>query len=226
MSKNNRVVKSIFEIARWAFEYLIVAILFFGLGYYMGVKADMSNSYDVHETYKEDCKEENNMDRISMFMKWADISDDEKMEAINALVNAECYNLGLYDKLNIEISDDMPETKLGSYSDINKKIVINKKYFDESDGLVIMETIIHECYHNYEARMVDTLSKLSSEERSLTIFRSVNRYSAEFNEYNQLKKDFDDYYNLNVEVSARKWSEKRIESYTQKIMDYLNTEER
>lgn len=77
MSKNNRVAKSIFEIARWATEYLIVAILFFGLGYYMGVKADMSNSYAVHEVYKEDCEEENNMDRISMFMKWADISDEK-----------------------------------------------------------------------------------------------------------------------------------------------------
>lgn len=147
----------------------------------------------------------------------------KKMEAINALVNSECYNLGLYDKLNIEIRDDMPETKLGSYSDISKKIVINKKYFDESDGFAIMETIIHECYHNYESRMVDTLNKLSAEERSLTIFRSVTRYSEEFNEYNQLKKDFDEYYNLNVERSAREWADKRMEIYTQKIMAYLNT---
>lgn len=226
MRKKSRIIKSLSEILLWSIEYLIISAIFLGLGFYIGTTTDIKHAYEAHYVYTEECKDDNNMDKISLFMKWSDITDAEKMEAIQALVNAEAYDLGLYEKLNIEICDNMSDTKLGSYIDIDRSIKINKKYFDESDGCVVMDTVIHEAFHNFQCRMVDTLEEISEEERSLTIFNSAVRFSQEFSEYDDLKKDFDKYYDLNVERSAREWATKRVEMYSKKILDYMNSEER
>lgn len=221
MNTKSKIVNSIYKTLKWAAEYLILIVIFFGLGYYLGINADIKHSYSVHQVYTEDCKDDNNLDKICLFMRWADITDTEKMEAIEALVCSECYNLGLYDKLTVEINNDMPDTKISSYKDISRKILINKKYYDESDGYIVMESVIHEIFHNFQCRLVDTLEEISEEERSLTIFNSAVRFSEEFNNYNDLKKDFDRYYDLNVEKTAREWAAKRMENYSKKIVEYI-----
>ena len=224
MRTKSKIVNSILETLKWTTEYLIIIMIFFVLGYYLGIKADITHSYTAYQVYTEDCKDDNNLDKISLFMKWVDITDAEKMEAIEALIRSECYELGLFDKLTIEICNDMSDVKISSYTDISRKILINKKYYDEADGYLIMESLIHEVFHNFQCRLVDTLKDISEEERSLTIFNSAVRFSEEFNNYNDLKKDFDRYYDSNVEKTAREWANKRKKHYLDKIAEYIKIE--
>lgn len=90
---NKKLIKSISEILLWLVEYLVIIAIFFGLGFYFGGKADIKQAYSVHYVYTDECKDDSNMDKISLFMKWNDnLTDSEKMEAIEALDNGEqCY---------------------------------------------------------------------------------------------------------------------------------------
>ena len=56
MNKKMRIIKSTSEILLWLAEYLIIALIFFGLGFYVGVKADIKHAYAVHYVYTEEAR--------------------------------------------------------------------------------------------------------------------------------------------------------------------------
>lgn len=104
------------------------------------------------DAYKENGSNyvENNKDKLLMLNKekYKDLSQEERLEALNYLVQLQMDYLGVDDKITL-YCDNISGQGLAGYANYDdKEIVVDSKIMMNSREQV-MHTILHECYHIY-----------------------------------------------------------------------------
>ncbi len=155
-------------------------------------------------------KQIDDLDIDDEFMKliqtdnYKSLSLQEKTDLLYQLTVYECKNLGIdVPTLSVKKGRD---NLYGSYNDEENDIMINEKYIDDIEQMVI--TISHEVYHSYEYRCIQSFSSNSE----LLWARQVRGWKEEFEEGEKVNtsKDFEDYYTKTIESDARKYAQDRF----------------
>lgn len=150
---------------------------------------------------------------------YAGLSDDEKRELFQQLVELECTYWGIEPvKLTVEEYDS--ESLMGYYVDEAYIISIREEMFDMPREEV-METLLHETHHAYVHKAVESVDwddEDIEKNKDLRIYKELRRYKEGIENYVQADTDYNSYYNNPIEVAAREYSEE----WTTRYLDYID----
>ncbi len=145
--------------------------------------------------------------------RWdAIISEEEKLEVLQMLVNIECTELGGISRIpTVTLSDDLDEANLGYYSRKENMIVLQRNLLTGTDNLDnLINSICHECRHVAQHAYVDVYEALPEKYQNLVFFGSAKEFKEEFDNYKDGgemdAEELQEYYNQEVEEDARQWA--------------------
>lgn len=81
----------------------------------------------------------------------------------------------------------------------------------------MLTSVAHESYHAYQHRMVEVYKTTEEQEKKLLIFRKIEKYNKEMNNYKSGKVDYEAYYNQTMEADARAYGKERTRYYYDKL---------
>ena len=143
---------------------------------------------------------------------WADLTVEQKLDALQVIANLEAAYLGLPDEITLEIAD-LEDRTLGNFSQDSHIIHISRAHLENSSSLECLDTLFHEAYHNYQYELCMLYGSLDSRYRTLLGVRDGESYTYEFNNYTSGKDDHDQYAKQLVESNARKYASERLKEY-------------
>ncbi len=202
--------------------------------YYEITGKEKPGQYSVAEIYDKSYNLSNNIDTIKLIKDnetFQKLSYEKKCQVIEAIVYCEARCLGLC-KINLKF-EELDGSILGYYSHSERTICIDSKPLKDgtkSGGTnnEILNTILHECRHCYQHRMIDLYSKLTPEERNLYAFKDedVAQWAANSQNYISCWSDgdyskYEEYYNQILEKDARKWAAFSSSDYFREIEEEL-----
>lgn len=190
---------------------LLLQQMFTGGILYSSVKAETSFQ-PVEEMLEE------NMDTLLLLReeKWSGLSSDEKLSVLQTVANIERNYLGLPNELNVTanvLNDDL----LGQYNDTTHTIIISLDVVEQSEARECLRTVTHECFHSYQARVVDVFKAASKENRKLRLFEAAQAYDQEYAHYDDGSSDIEGYWNQALEEDARAYAYEAVLFYYQVI---------
>lgn len=144
--------------------------------------------------------------------RWSDLTAQERKDVLQTIADIEAWCLGLPNELTVCI-EDLPKGTMGRYRDASHEIVVDTEHFLYSDVEEILEIICHEVYHCYEYRLIEVYGGAEERLKSLRIFKSVDSYIREFNNYSDGEEDYSAYYNQVCEQDAREYAESAVAEY-------------
>lgn len=190
---------------------LLLRQLFTGGLLYSSVKAE--TSFRSAEEMMEE-----NMDTLHLLQeeKWSGLSTNEKLSVLQTIANIERNYLGLPNELNVTaniLNDDL----LGQYNDATHTIIISLDVIEQSEARECLRTVTHECFHSYQARVVDVFKAASKENRRLRMFDAARKYDQEYAHYEDGSSDIEGYWNQALEEDARAYSYESVSFYFRAI---------
>ena len=111
------------------------------------------------------------------------------------------------------------------YSDVHRKIVMSKEYFESCDGKEALRVLCHEVYHAYQYRLCDAYDAIDDEYKELLAFGNVEDYKHEIYNYIDVADDAVKYDEQLLERNADKYANDAVGDYSRKIDVYLYGEE-
>lgn len=145
------------------------------------------------------------------------LTDDEKRELFQKLVELECLYLGI-EPMNVEVEQYLSNSLLGYYNHEDRIISISKEMLEASREEA-METLLHESHHAYAHRAADSVSWKDKDLMELRMYKDAFRWKKGFENYTSSMYNYEDYYNNPVEVDARAYSEK----WTPVYLEYVDS---
>ena len=143
---------------------------------------------------------------------WNTLSSTEKAGVLQVAANVEREYLGLPHELNIIITLSTEHT-LAYYDDSSHVISLNIEMFDDSTAEDSLDSVCHESYHAYQARLCDLYDTLDPAYTGLLLFADVPRYQWENDHYINGDDDMLAYYVQLSEVRARDYARNRVQEY-------------
>lgn len=155
--------------------------------------------------------------------KWDQFSVKRKKEVLERVIDIEATNLGLGYSVTLVIKDldDMIE---GRYRDY--EVQLHKTYFETDSFLELVEAVSHEMYHSFQEREIDEYEETvltDGETGDASFFygrerrRVIENWKEEFAHYQDggtgETEEIRKYYYQEVEMTARAYSERRVEQY-------------
>lgn len=158
----------------------------------------------------------NNKDKFEVFLKYDDLSDDEKINALQSLCNYEAAYLGC-EPVQISITTLKREC-LGRYINDENKIELSEELLDMElkDSI---NTVLHEIFHVYEYKCVEKID-LDTADTDLYMYYQVEQWKNEFDNYISGSIDFASYYNQNCEHASRAYAGERTNWFIQQIESF------
>lgn len=144
---------------------------------------------------------------------WTSLTVQEKAGTLQVIANLERSNLGVSNELNVCVANMKKEDIWAYYDDAKHEIIIDMDILLNRSAEDSLRCLVHEAFHSFEHRIVDLYEETDSSNKNLWIFRKANIYAEEFENYNNGEKAYSDYYELQCEIDARDYAEKRIEFY-------------
>ena len=149
--------------------------------------------------------------------KWEDLSYEEKLEAVCFLVKYEEDERGINTVEQINIIAESNDL-LAYYDYYNKTIAINETYFLTADSYSIMSSVLHEFFHSWQHYAVDEYNTLDENgKRVVELVSDVDNWAVEFGasyiDGDQGVDSLMNYYEQDVEASAREYGEERCAEY-------------
>jgi|GEM_PF-2809006 len=148
---------------------------------------------------------------------WSELTDAEKLNVLQCVVNTEVTYFGLPDAISIACAE-MPPRYLGTYSHHERLIQISPEHL-KSPARDCMVTVLHEVYHSYQNFQCDAFEEIDAKYRGLLLFSAIPVYAKEFSDY-QLEGEA--YYSQAAEISARAYSKANVDEYFEKIAKLQN----
>ena len=96
-------------------------------------------------------------------------------------------------------------------------ILLDEQYYSDAKGYDIYETLVHECYHAYQFRLIQMLQYVPKKFKNLKLLDMVHYYEVELNNYDDGENTFMTYYCQQLESQARRYAGERLEQLKQKI---------
>lgn len=159
---------------------------------------------------------------------WAVCTNEEKLEFVQTVANAEANYLGIPKPLPVRVYD-LPDNRLGQFAHEEYEIQIDEDYlyfcdvnqdgYKESTVLDIVKTICHEAYHVYQRELVSAYLSVDDNHQNLLLFLPASEYLENLKNYNYPKDDYYAYYNQRLEKDARAYAEDAIMDYIKVQLD-------
>lgn len=143
---------------------------------------------------------------------WNTLSSAEKAGVLQVAANVEREYLGLPHELNVIVTLSKEHT-LAYYDDSSHVISLNIEMFDDSTAEDSLDSVCHESYHAYQARLCDLYDTLDPAYTGLLPFVDVPRYQWENDHYVNGDDDMLAYYVQTSEVRAREYARNRVQEY-------------
>lgn len=231
MLKGSNILDKITVTLKMGYKYLasiicflmVIVVLPLVIRYnyiYRQIKMDVDK-----DAYKENGSNyvENNKDKLLMLNKekYKDLSQEERLEALNYLVQLQMDYLGVDDKITL-YCDNISGQGLAGYANYDdKEIVVDSKIMMNNREQV-MHTILHECYHIYQHKCMELLEdvELSDEIKSLRMFKDIEQWRYETDNYKTAESDKESievYDSQSLEIEADAYSERWLKIYIKYI---------
>lgn len=147
------------------------------------------------------------------------MSDEDKADALQFLLDLEMTYLG-GEGVQLVVYEFEDPTYAGYYKHCGRVVAMNEYMMDRPVEQCI-EVCLHEVYHAYQHDCVDSVRSLGVN-TNLRMFEEVMDWAWEFDNYiglteNSTEADYEAYWNQDVEITAREYSEEWTPAY----MDYI-----
>lgn len=163
-----------------------------------------------------------NIDSISKIRSaesWEPLTTSQKLSVLQDVCNCESNYWGMDFKVSI-VMDDLPEYTLGSYCDVERRIVIDKQHLENDAPEEILNTVLHEMYHAWEGSLICLYLDSSESQRKMRVFQHCDEYIREMANYQDGGDDFESfmaYYCQYLENDSRLYAAKAVKEYYDEI---------
>lgn len=171
----------------------------------------------IEATQSENVTEEQEQEMVKTLLyltdgPWKDLTVQEKVDVLQMIVNMEQINLGIPYAVDIYVTELDDGTK-GSYIHELKSFLIDFECAEKESSWSLVDIVCHEMYHAYQHCLVEVYQETKEENKTLCIFRDVERYEKEFEDYRNGEKNFGAYYTQACESDAREYAADRTVMY-------------
>ena len=144
---------------------------------------------------------------------WEKMSVSEKLSALQIIAQLEQCYLGISQPLTIGADDLGQYGYQGGYVESTHQIILDLNHLSYDPPDEVLDTLCHEIYHHYQHLLTDIYLNADEEAQNLRIFQNIRHYAEEFQNYNDGKDDFYDYYFQACESDARDYAGVAVERY-------------
>lgn len=163
--------------------------------------------------------------------KWKTYNNQEKLDILQVVCDYECEKILGCSSPKVAAGHLEHDTICGSYRTLTKTIIINVEHLANDPEEEVLDTLLHEARHVYQHATVDAFNaiegNLSEETKGLSCFKTIESYRDNFEHYVNGNRDYDSYYDQEIENDSRSWAEWRIRSeyyyYLYPLSDVLDT---
>lgn len=148
---------------------------------------------------------------------WETLTSQEKLDTLQVVANIEAHELGLPQELRVG-GALLDESTLAEYEEQTHTVSISMDHLENSSAPYVLRSVLHECYHAYQQRLVDAYEDLTDPAlRQLKVFRDAAQYAKEFADYKDIDEDDEEsyyaYYTQACETDARSYAEDHLYDY-------------
>lgn len=138
----------------------------------------------------------------------------ERVNALQELVNIECSYLGVSEPCQLVVKDLASYNIAGYYQDSQRIIALDKSYVEGESAFEAIGVLLHECFHCYQADCCRNYEDIVQAgvykdilDEELLFYRDCKSWIADMNNYRSCEEpsDFEDYYmyaSQSLETSA------------------------
>jgi hypothetical protein len=150
--------------------------------------------------------------------EWSKLSLEERLRVLKVVADVEPTNLGVPE--TTLCADVLDQNTLGRFDCGDKTITLNLSYLAAADGLEMARVVAHEVFHLYQDSLVELFNSIDDQDKRLAIFNTVQRYAAEFSDYNDGSDNYEAYASQWVEMDADCYADNAILIYSNYISQY------
>ena len=151
---------------------------------------------------------------------WEKLDLKGRLAVLQELVEVECAYLGLPEMLLVE-PEDLDVGLLACYEDLDREIVISKSHLMEGGFYEVIDSIFHEVYHSYQARLTDAYFQVDDASKNLRMFRNAAVYADENEHYVSTENGtYEEYYAQLLESEARDYAKRSVMAYYDFFLAY------
>lgn len=156
---------------------------------------------------------------------WSNMKVEERLAVIRTTVDYQTNKLGIAD-VPVKTIREATEETLACFSPAEKEIFINVVYLASAPIDEVYETICHEVYHAYEYEIIDLIQDLKKNQEvdiaRIPYFDQASLWETASKTYSfDQAKSYEEYYNNDLEVSAREYAAKESKELAS-IYDWRN----
>lgn len=152
-------------------------------------------------------------------VKWSDAPVADKLKVLNVVARIEANYLGTPP---VQVYGAYMEADTqGKYDPKNEKVYISLQVINSHYSSQALRTVLHEMYHHYQHTLCHMFEDLPPQYQDLQMFDMVQRYQEEFENYDDGSHDYEEYYEQEVERSAREYAEQGAQEY----LEFLEQEQ-
>lgn len=147
---------------------------------------------------------------------WRNADDVQKLNTLQTIVKVESAYLGFDDVPKIK-TRNMDGIILGRYKNNENIIEINYEYLCVGKINDICKTILHECRHKYQYKVIESCDLNDEEKMNLAFYSYPKKIEESLLTYPSNDYDGNAYYYSFVEIDAREYANTIIQQYNNKI---------
>lgn len=151
--------------------------------------------------------------------KWEKLSYEEKMNTLQIILNIETTYLTI-NPITLK-STKLETNTIGQYLYDENTIYIDSDILETCAPLTALDVICHECRHAYQHYVVNMLDWSQDSVNSHYFYRQAKQWKLELEDYTDGYRNYDLYYQQNIEIDARDYAKKSVKAYQAQI-DELN----
>ncbi len=182
----------------------------------------ISGYSDKVEYSKSEKPEVSYIEILGEIKKWDELDTDEKLDTLADVHSYEAKKLGI-DGVTLRVGYPGDESEYGAYNPITNDITLSRTRLEEGGVLELLDTLIHETRHVYQARLADAYTEiedsLDDEYKSLSAFVEARAFRDNAQSYIDAKLDGLDYYYQPLEIDAREYAAERIKNTYERVLD-------
>lgn len=149
---------------------------------------------------------------------WVRMDARQRRDLLQIVAEQEAQRLGI--EAPAVCARRLEGNALGMYSDADQLITLDLEHLKHSDVKKVLSTVLHECYHAYQNRLVELYNRLSEDEKKLMLFQPAAQYAAEFANYNDGSRDYAAYSAQQCEIDCEAYAAQAVLEYENSILTY------
>lgn len=183
-----------------------------------------------NESQTHDWSVENNIDTLYNIQPeiWETLTDEQKINTIDNLMNMELYNLGVTSPVKL-IVKNISGTALGKHHQNLNLIEIDKYHLLNDSVYDVVTTVCHECRHAYQYDCVIAYDDANRNFKNLEMYDNAEQFKENFANYIEFKwneeDSYDQYASQIVESDASQYAAVQTDNYYYNLIPkYIESE--